>query len=213
MILKFYEIEKANLDLHKFLLFYGKNEGLKNEIIKKLIPNKKNTLIYDEKEILDNQDIFYENILSNSLFEKHKTIIVKRSTDKIFKIIEMLITKDVRDILIILNADNLEKKSKLRSFFEKDKKLVCVPFYPDNDQVLSKLTYNFLRNKNITISSENINLITNKCSGDREFLMNELHKIELFCKNGKKIDNKNLTKLINLNENHSISELIDNCLA
>jgi DNA polymerase-3 subunit delta len=213
MILKFYEIEKANLDLHKFLLFYGKNEGLKNEIIKKLIPNKKNTLIYDEKEILDNQDIFYENTLSNSLFEKHKTIIVKRSTDKIFKIIEMLITKDVRDILIILNADNLEKKSKLRSFFEKDKKLVCVPFYPDNDQVLSKLTYNFLRNKNITISSENINLITNKCSGDREFLMNELHKIELFCKNGKKIDNKNLTKLINLNENHSISELIDNCLA
>ena len=140
-------------------------------------------------------------------------MIENKTIDKIFKIIEMLITKDVRDILIILNADNLEKKSKLRSFFEKDKKLVCVPFYPDNDQVLSKLTYNFLRNKNITISSENINLITNKCSGDREFLMNELHKIELFCKNGKKIDNKNLTKLINLNENHSISELIDNCLA
>ena len=213
MILKFYEIEKANLDLHKFLLFYGKNEGLKNEIIKKLIPNKKNTLIYDEKEILDNQDIFYENTLSNSLFEKHKTIIIKRSTDKIFKIIEELIIKDVKDVLIILNADNLEKKSKLRSFFEKDKKLVCVPFYPDNDQVLSKLTYDFLRNKNITMSSANINLITNKCNGDREFLLNELHKIELFCKNGKKINNENLLKLINLNENHSISELIDNCLA
>jgi len=213
MILKFYEIEKANLELHKFLLFYGKNEGLKNEIIKKLISYKENTLVYDEKEILDNQDIFYENTLSNSLFEKHKTIIIKRSTDKIFKIIEELIIKDVDDVLIILNADNLEKKSKLRSFFEKDKKLVCVPFYPDNDQVLSKLTYDFLRNKNITMSSANINLITNKCNGDREFLMNELHKIELFCKNGKKINNENLSKLINLNENHSISELIDNCLA
>ena len=213
MILKFYEIEKANLELHKFLLFYGKNEGLKNEIIKKLISYKENTLVYDEKEILDNQDIFYENTLSNSLFEKHKTIIIKRSTDKIFKIIEELIIKDVDDVLIILNADNLEKKSKLRSFFEKNKKLVCVPFYPDNDQVLSKLTYDFLRNKNITMSSANINLITNKCNGDREFLMNELHKIELFCKNGKKINNENLSKLINLNENHSISELIDNCLA
>jgi DNA polymerase-3 subunit delta len=213
MILKFFEIEKANLELHKFLLFYGKNEGLKNEIIKKLISNRENILIYDEKEILDNQDIFYENTLSNSLFEKHKTIIIKRSTDKIFKIIEKLITKDVSDILIILNSDNLEKKSKLRSFFEKNKKLVCVPFYPDNDQVLSKLTFDFLRNKNITISSEIINLITNKCNGDREVLMNELHKIELFCKNGKRIDSKNLSKLINLNENHSISELIDNCLA
>ena len=140
MILKFYEIEKANLELHKFLLLYGKNEGLKNEIIKKLISYKENTFVYDEKEILDNQDIFYENTLSNSLFEKHKTIIIKRSTDKIFKIIEELIIKDVKDVLIILNADNLEKKSRLRSFFEKDKKLVCVPFYPDNDQVLSKLT-------------------------------------------------------------------------
>jgi DNA polymerase-3 subunit delta len=213
MILKFYEIEKANLELHKFLLLYGKNEGLKNEIIKKLISYKENTLVYDEREILDNQDIFYENTLSNSLFEKHKTIIIKRSTDKIFKIIEELIIKDVKDVLIILNADNLEKKSKLRSFFEKDKKLVCVPFYPDNDQVLSKLTYDFLRKKKITMSSANINLITNKCNGDREFLKNELHKIELFCKNGKKINNENLSKLINLNENHSISELIDNCLA
>jgi DNA polymerase-3 subunit delta len=211
--LKFYEIEKVNLELHKFLLLYGKNEGLKNEIIKKLISYKENTFVYDEKEILDNQDIFYENTLSNSLFEKHKTIIIKRSTDKIFKIIEELIIKDVKDVLIILNADNLEKKSRLRSFFEKDKKLVCVPFYPDNDQVLSKLTYDFLRNKNITISSANINLITNKCNGDRESLMNELYKIELFCKNGKKINNENLSKLINLNENHSISELIDNCLA
>jgi DNA polymerase-3 subunit delta len=213
MILKFYEIDKVNLELHKFLLLNGKNEGLKNEIIKKLISNKENTLVYDEKEILDNQDIFYENILSSSLFEKHKTIIIKRSTDKIFKIIEELIIKDVKDVLIILNADNLEKKSRLRSFFEKDKKLACVPFYPDNDQVLSKLTYDFLRNKNITMSSANINLITSKCNGDREFLMNELHKIELFCKNGKKINNENLLKLINLNENHSISELIDNCLA
>ena len=64
MILKFYEIEKVNLVLHKFLLLYGKNEGLKNEIIKKLISYKENTFVYDEKEILDNQDIFYENTLS-----------------------------------------------------------------------------------------------------------------------------------------------------
>jgi len=31
--------------------------------------------------------------------------------------------------------------------------------------------------------------------------------------NGKKIDSKNISKLINLSENHSISELVDNCLA
>ena len=107
----------------------------------------------------------------------------------------------------------MEKKSKLRSLFEKDKTLVCVPFYPDDDQTLSKLAYSFLKDKKISISPSNINLIVNKCSGDRETLINELQKIEYFSKNGKKINNEIISKLVNLNENHSISELIDNCLA
>ena len=112
-----------------------------------------------------------------------------------------------------MNSESLEKKSKLRSFFEKNKSLTCVPFYPDNDQTLSKLAYNFLREKKISISSSNINLIINKCSGDRKTLINELEKIELFSKNGKKINSDNISKLINLSENHNISELVDNCLA
>ena len=122
-------------------------------------------------------------------------------------------SKNLEDTTIIINSDNLEKKSKLRSFFEKDKKLVCIPFYPDNEQTLSKLTYNFFRDKKISISTSNINLIVNKCSGDREALINELQKIEYFNKNGKKINSENISKLINLRENHSISELVDNCLA
>ena len=96
---------------------------------------------------------------------------------------------------------------------KKNKKLVCVPFYPDNDQTLSKLAYNFLSNKKISLSPSNINLIVGKCSGDRETLINELKKIEYFGKNGKKINSENISKLINLSENHGISELIDNCLA
>jgi DNA polymerase-3 subunit delta len=121
--------------------------------------------------------------------------------------------KNLEDTTIILNSESLEKKSKLRSFFEKNKTLVCVPFYPDNDQTLSKLAYNFLKEKKISISSSNINLIINKCSGDRETLINELKKVELFSKNGKQINSDNISKLINLSENHSISELVDNCLA
>ena len=120
--------------------------------------------------------------------------------------------KKLEEVTIILNSENLDKKSKLRSFFEKDKELICVPFYPDNDQTLSKLAYNFLRDKNISISPSNINLIVNKCSGEREALFNDLQKIEYFVKNGKKINDENISKLINLRENHSISELIDNCL-
>jgi DNA polymerase-3 subunit delta len=175
--------------------------------------NKNNILSYEEKEILDNENNFIETILSKSLFEPQKFIVIKRATDKILEIIESLQQKNLEDTRIILNSENLEKKSKLRSFFEKSKTLVCIAFYPDNDQTLSKLAYNFLREKKISISSSNINLIVNKCSGDRETLMNELQKIELFSKNGKQINSDNISKLINLSENHNISELVDNCLA
>ena len=210
MIIKSFEINKINLNLNKFFLFYGKNDGLKNELTKKII--KKNKISnYEEKEVLENKNNFIENLLTKSLFEDQKIIIIKRSTDKILNIIEDLHAKKINDIIIV-NSDNLDRKSKLRSFFEKDKNLVCIPFYPDNDQTMFQLAYNFLRSKNISISTSNINLIINKCGGDRENLTNELQKIEYFVKNGKKISIENITKLINLNENHSISELIDNCL-
>ena len=213
MILKNYEINKINQNINHFILFYGKNEGLKNEALHTLIKNKNNISNYDEKEILDNENNFIESILSKSLFELEKIVVIKRATDKILNILQTLQFKKLDEVTIILNSENLDKKSKLRSFFEKEKELICVPFYPDNDQTLSKLTYNFLKDKNISISPLNVNLIVNKCSGDREALFNELQKIECFVKNGKKINNDNISKLINLSENHSISELVDNCLA
>ena len=213
MIIKSYEANKINIKKNSCILLYGKNEGLKNQIKIDLLKNKNITSYYEENEIINNSNIFFENINSKSLFENEKVIIVKRVTDKIFKIISEVIEKRLEDLLLILDADSLEKKSKLRTLFEKDKKLICVPFYPDNDQTLSKIAYNFLKDKKISISSSNINLIVSKCFGEREKLMKELQKIEFFSISGKKIDNENISKLINLIENHSILELVDNCLA
>ena len=213
MIIKSYELNKINFEQSKLILFYGKNEGLKNESINNLLKNKETISKYEEKEILDNTHIFLENIFSKSLFENEKIIIIKRVTDKILKVIEEIEEKNIEDVQIILNADILEKKSKLRSFFEKSKEHICVAFYPDTNQILSKLTYNFFNQKKISISPANINLIVNKCNGDRENLFNEIDKIEYFSKNGKKVTEESIIKLTNLIENHSISELVDNCLA
>jgi len=213
MIIKSYELNKLNFDQNKLILFYGKNEGLKNESTINLLKNKETISKYEEKEILENTNIFFENIFSKSLFENEKIIIIKRVTDKILKVIEEIEEKNIEDVQIIINADILEKKSKLRSFFEKSKKHACVAFYPDTNQVLSKLTYNFFNQKKISISPANINLIVNKCNGDRETLFKELDKIEYFSKNGKKITEESIMKLTNLIENHSISDLVDNCLA
>ena len=213
MIIKSYEVNKINPEIHNLLLFYGKNEGLKNQITKNIVKNTINIHNYDEKEVLDNEHNFIDNILTKSLFDEKKLIIIKRSTDKILKIIESLKSEKLEDITIIINADNLEKKSKLRSFFEKNKETICIAFYPDNDQTLSKLAYDFLKNKKISISQSSINLIINKCNGDREALYNELNKIDLYTQNGKKITTEDIMKITNLIENHSVSELVDNCLA
>ena len=212
MIIKSYELNKINLDKNKFVLLYGKNEGLKNETINNFLKNKQNTVRYEEKEILENLNNFIESLLTRSLFENEKIIIIKRSTDKIVKVIDEISEKKIDDIKVIFNSDSLEKKSKLRSLFEKDKNYACIAFYPDTEQTLSKLTYNFFKKKNISISPSNTNMIVSKCNGDREALSNELSKIEFFCKDGKKINSENIAKLTNLAENYSISELIDSCL-
>ena len=212
MIIKYYETNKISLNRNKFLLFYGKNEGYKAEITENLIKSRQNISTYEEKEILENSNDFIESLVSKSLFESEKIIIIKRATDKILKIFENIISKKINDLNVIINADNLEKKSKLRTYFEKDKKFVCVAFYPDTEQTLFKLAYNFLKEKEIPISTSNLNLIVGKCNSDREQLINELEKIEYYCKTGKKITSESISKLTNLKENHDVSELVNSCL-
>ena len=212
MILKSYEITKINLHKNNLILFYGKNEALKDQAIK-LINKNKQIFIFDEKEILENQNNFLETVTTKSLFEEEKIILIKRASDKILKIIEYIYSKNLKDINIIVNSDELEKKSKLRSFFEKEKECICIPFYPDNEQTLTKLTYNFFKEKNILISQYSINQIVNKSLGDRKSLINELEKIAQFSKNKKKIEDKDIAKIINLTENYSTSELVNNFLA
>tara|TARA_Y100001970_G_scaffold288470_1_gene415851 strand:+ start:87 stop:1079 length:993 start_codon:yes stop_codon:yes gene_type:complete len=212
MIIKNYETNKINLNKFNHILLYGKNEGFKNQVIENLLKNKTQSLNYEEREILENPDQFLESLQSKSLFEDEKIVLIKRATDKIFKIFEEIFDKNLQNTIIIINADILEKKSKLRSFFEKNKKCICVAFYPDNNETLSKFCLNYFKKINISISQSNVNLIVNKCNGDRKMMLNELIKLELFTKDGKKLNSDNISKLINLSEDFSVTELIDNCL-
>ena len=215
MIVKSYELNKINLEKNKLILFYGKNEGFKNENIDKLALKFQKHFGYDEKDIIENPNIFFNNIFSGSLFEESKLIKINQTTDKIFKVVENLIERNekIKDTLVLLNADLLEKKSRLRSIFEKSKELICVPYYPDTNETLFRLAQKFLKEKKISISPLNINYIVGKSNGDRKNLNNELRKIEMFGLSKKEISIDDLQKLVNISENISISELIDNCLA
>ena len=215
MIIKSFELNKIDLKKNNFFLFYGENEGLKKEIIESNFKNNypKKTFYYDESEVLNNKSNFFEEILSKSFFENEKLIIISRSTDKITSIIEEILEKKIDDLVLILNSGSLEKKSKLRLLFEKNKEIICIAFYEDNNQTLSSLASQFFRNNKIQISQQAINLIINRCRGDRQNLKNELNKIESFIKNKKRIEISEILQLTNLAENYSVTELVDNCLA
>ena len=214
MIKKIFEINKSILQNYNFYLFYGINEGSKNEKIGELLKdiNKNNIFTYEENQILNDVNSFLESVLNKSLFEEKKIIIVKRATNKILDIIKVLVEKN-SDNLIVINSGVLDKKSKLRNYFEKEKKLITVAFYEDTFDVLSNIAKKFLKENNITLSQSDINLIINKCVGDRGILLNELDKIKYYLLRNKNIKTEDILKLINLAEDHSISELIDNCLA
>ncbi len=213
MIYKTFQLKKIP-DKSIFYLLYGKNEGLKTECINQILErNDGKVFNYEEKQIKDETESFYENVLSGSLFESNKVIIINRASDKIFEITQNLINRNLINIKIIINADILETRSKLRSLFEKNKDLVCIPTYPDNNETLSKLATIFFKKEDIPISQQNINIIVDKCNGDRNNLNNELNKIKSYILNKKEISAQEILRLINLTENFEVSELIDNCLA
>jgi len=215
MILKSFELPKIKLNNYKFYLFYGDNEGLKEENIKNLFEKNYKDKIhrYEEKQILDNINIFFNSILTKSFFDNEKLIIINRATDKIRTIIEDLIEKNPEDIQIILNSKNLEKKSTLRKLFEKEKSIVCIPFYEDSNQTLNSIISLFFRNKKIPISQQLINVLIERSRGDRKNLNNELEKIENFSLNKKNLNIEEIIKLTNLADNYSASELVDHSLA
>jgi len=213
MIIKSFEFNKINLNKSKFFLLYGQNQGAKDEMIENIINQKKlSSQKYYENEIIVNSSIFFDSILSKSFFENEKIIVIKNTTNKIYKIIEELIEKNYNEI-IILDAELLDKKSKLRNFFEKNKDLICIPFYPDNQRTLSMITTNYLIKKKINLSQESINLLTDRANGNRKQLYVELEKILNLSSSRKKINFEDVSKLSNTGVDFNVSELVDQCLA
>ncbi len=213
MILKSFEIEKKNISKFKFFLIYGENEGLKKEIIKKIkTGNNGKEIKFEESQILKNKTELYNEIKNKSLFDENRIFLIERCTDKISEIVTEICENKNQD-LIILNCGVLEKKSKLRNYMEKSEYGIIVPTYKDNTQSLINIAKNYFNERKISISYETLNLLVNRCNGDRGFIMQELEKISNYLSDKKIISLEEISVLTNLSENYGAAELVDASLS
>ena len=215
MIIKSFEVDKIKSKNYKSILLYGVNQGLKEELIKTSILKdfSGEILKYDESEVLEKSEIILESLLSGSLFDEQKLILISRCSNKIYSFLEKFLEKDISKVLVVLNSENLDKKSKLRTLYEKSKNLICVPFYEDNQQSLSIFANKYLQSKNLKLSREILNLIIERSQGDRGNLKNELEKIENLSLSKRNISNEDVINITNLAENYTVFELVDSYLA
>ena len=215
MIVKFFDLKKNLKNNINFYLLYGLNSGLIEETINNILkPGLSiNIFNYEENELLSNIDEFKDGIFTKSFFDKDKLIIINRATDKILHVIEEIINKDIKDLKIIIKSGVLEKKSKLRRFFEANKSVIIIPFYEDNSQSLVSIAQKFFKENKIGISSQNINYVAERAKGNRINLKNELEKIQNYSLGKNSIEFNEITKLTNLSENYDVTELVNQCIA
>ena len=220
MIIKSYEIKKSKLNFLKnnFFLLYGENLGLKKDIKDfiteeiKRIDNKVEILSLYESGILDNEENFYNFIYSGSLFSNKKVITIYGATDKIIKKINDVYDKCPDNISLIIFSEILEKKSKLRVFFEKNEKTVCIPCYLDSEKDLEMIARFELKKNDIILSREIMNLLIEKSNSDRNNLRNEIEKIKSYSLDKKKLELTEVKSLVNFSGDYKSDSLVNECL-
>ena len=212
MIVKSYIFEN---DLNKFnefksFLFHGVNLGLKLELKKKVKANNKKDLILslNQNDLLEN-DILFNEINTSSLFQERKIVFIENCNDKILPDLQNVIDKLDKNKIIIF-SDSLDKKSKLRNFFEKEENIACIACYEDNEITLKKIINNKLKGFN-GLDNHNINMILNCTGFDRVKLNNELDKI-LACFTDKLLDPNKLEALLNIKTNEDFNLLKDEAI-
>lgn len=220
MIIKSYDIQNKLSNFLKYNLFllYGENDGLKKDIkesIKTVMKLKNSSIEFlslYENDINDNEESFYNSIYSGSLFSNKKIITINDGTDRIVKHIKDITDKYPENVFIIILSNILEKKSKLRNFFETNIKTLCVPCYSDNDRDLEIIAKTELKNSNIVLSKESMNLLIEKSNFNRGNLKNEIEKIISYAIDKKKLETDEIKSIINFSGEYKSDLLINECL-
>ena len=213
MILKSYNLEKSlkTLEKYKIFLFYGENEGLKKDFKVNLKNSYKDCEILNfyQDDITKNENNLINEVKNRSLFDKNKIIFISQVNDKILGVIQNILDEIV-DEKIFLFSDILDKKSKLRSFFEKSDICGVSACYKDNDITIRGIILKKLSSIK-GVSTEIVNLIIRNTNLDRNKVNNEVDKI-ISCFQNSSLDFDKVNALLNQETNDDFNLLKDEAL-
>ncbi len=214
MILKSFEVEK-NIEIllrYRIILIYGENIGLKESFKGKIISLFKDAEIVNlyNEDISKNKDIIIDEAKNISLFTKDKVIIFNQASDKVLSDIQYILDNE-KQTKIILFADILEKKSKLRSFFEKEKTIALIPCYNDNEITLRRLVQSELKDYK-KLSSDVVTMVINYSNLDRKNIISNLEKIKIYFEK-KILSQDELETLLNTDRNELFENITDAALS
>ncbi len=209
MILKSYIVEGDINQINEFncVLFYGENSGIQEDIRNKIKQKNKEIEFINlfQSEIIKNNNSFYTHTDNVSLFGNKKIIFIFEANDKILEILKN--HKLNNDAKIIIFTNILDKKSKLRAFFEKEKDFAVIPCYQDNERTLTKHISSKINMKK-GLNQEIINIIINNSHMDRKIINEEIKKINGFFID-KPIDKEKLLELLNVKINTDFDKIRD----
>ena len=116
-----------------------------------------------------------------------RVVRIRGATDTVADAITKFVEDPVGEALVLVTADDLSPRSKLRLAFEKADRAAALPCYADNVRDLEAVIRETLKAAGLSISSDALSWLTDRLGGDRELSRRELEKLVIYMGDAKSI--------------------------
>lgn len=170
------------------VLFYGPDGGNVREKAAGLVKAVTGSLDdpfqvarLEDDQLADDPGLLADEAQSLSLMGGNRAVWVRDAGAAFLKAAEAVLASDIPGNLIIAEAGNLDKKSKLRSTFEAAKNALIVPCYADEIGSIRDLIDQMLRAEGLGIDDDAREVLAGLVGSDRMASRGEIAKLALFC--------------------------------
>jgi DNA polymerase-3 subunit delta len=112
---------------------------------------------------------------------------VRDASDTVAEVFSDFVDDPKGEALILISADDLGPRSKLRAAFEKAERAAALPCYADTAQSLDAVIRETLKSAGLSITSDASSWLTERLGGDRELSRRELEKLILYMGDAKTV--------------------------